>query len=53
MLATMSGCSAREGAEASPRSAPPKEWCARVLETFERCKRKALIDFPVEATALA
>ena len=30
-----------------------KEWCARVLETFERCKRKALIDFPVEATALA
>ena len=26
-----------------------KEWTARVLETFERCRRKASVDFPTEA----
>ena len=26
-----------------------KEWAARVLETFERCRRKAAVDFPKEA----
>ena len=26
-----------------------KEWTARVMETFERCRRKAAVDFPVEA----
>ena len=26
-----------------------KEWTARVLETFEKCRRKAAVDFPKEA----
>ena len=26
-----------------------KEWTARVMETFERCRRKAAVDFPKEA----
>ena len=26
-----------------------KEWTARVLETFNRCRRKATVDFPKEA----
>ena len=26
-----------------------KDWTSRVTETFERCRRKAKVDFPTEA----